>query len=187
MNIGRTEIVTQQSFFHNIGSNGGIQLPNFSSPYVYTQKKTDTSGLEYAERIKKQAYMDYANGKFQNMSANFNRLMKSYVSEVSPNRKGIITSGLTAVSKKSKIGVKPIDFVATLLEGKVIYQKSSAGNNAYMEFYDQNGEKVAKYSNNGWTMLNTKAETARQIELCSIYNKAWNEAKSSFEGERNIP
>lgn len=187
MNISRVDMAAKQNFGSNTRSIGGIQLPNFNSSYVYSQNKTDTSSLEYGERIKKQAYMDYANGKFQNMSANFNRLLKSYVSEVSPNRKGIITSGLTAVSKKSKIGVKPIDFVATLMEGKVIYQKSSAGNNVYMEFYDKNGEKVAKYSNNGWTMLNTKAETARQIELCSIYNKAWNEAKSSFERERNIP
>ena len=44
--------------------------------------------------------------------------MKSYTSEVSPDKKGIITSGLKAVSQNRQIVLKPIDFVATLLEGK---------------------------------------------------------------------
>jgi hypothetical protein len=48
-----------------------------------------------------------------------NRLMKSYTSEVSPDRKGIITSGLKAISRNRQNVLKPIDFVATLLEGKV--------------------------------------------------------------------
>ncbi len=38
--------------------------------------------------------------------------------------------------------LKPIDFVATLLEGKVKYQKLPSGNSEYMEFYDKNGEMV---------------------------------------------
>ena len=61
--------------------------------------------------------------------------MKSYTSEVSPDRKGIITSVLKAVSKNRRSLLKPIDFVETLLEGKVKYQK----------FYDKNGEMVATY------------------------------------------
>ena len=54
--------------------------------------------------------------------------MKSYTSEVSPDRKGIITSGLKAVSGNRQTVIKPIDFVATLLEGKVKYQKLPSGN-----------------------------------------------------------
>ena len=53
--------------------------------------------------------------------------MKSYTSEVSPDRKGIITSGLKAVSRNRQNVLKPIDFVATLLEGKVKYQKLPSG------------------------------------------------------------
>ena len=36
--------------------------------------------------------------------------------------------------------IKPIDFVATLLEGKVKYQKLPSGSSDYIEFYDKNGE-----------------------------------------------
>ena len=103
--------------------------------------------------------------------------MKSYTSEVSPDRKGLITSGLKAVSKNRKNVPKPIDFVATLLEGKVKYQKLPWGNNDYIEFYDKNGEMVATYSNNGWTMYTTNAEASRQTEMCMIYNEAWGNAK----------
>ena len=64
--------------------------------------------------------------------------MKSYTSEVSPDRKGIITSGLKAISRNRQNVQKPIDFVATLLEGKVKYQKLPSGNSDYIEFYDKN-------------------------------------------------
>ncbi len=73
--------------------------------------------------------------------------------------------------------LKPIDFVATLFEGKVKYQKPTSGNSDYIEFYDKNGEMVATYSNQGWTMYTTNAEASRQTEMCMIYNKAWGNAK----------
>ena len=104
-------------------------------------------------------------------------MMKNYTSEVSPDRKGIITSGLKAVLRNRHNVLKPIDFVATLLEGKVKYQKLPSGNSEYIEFYDKNGEMVATYSNNGWTMYTTNAEAARQTEMCMIYNEAWGNAK----------
>ena len=88
-----------------------------------------------------------------------------------------ITSGLKAVSRNRHNVLKPIDFVATLLEGKVKYQKLPSGNSEYIEFYDKNGEMVATYSNNGWTMYTTNAEAARQTEMCMIYNEAWGNAK----------
>ena len=103
--------------------------------------------------------------------------MKSYTSEVSPDRKGIISSGLKTVSGNRQNVLKPIDFVATLLEGKVKYQKLPSGNSDYIEFYDNSGEMVATYSNNGWTMYTTNAEASRQTEMCMIYNEAWGNAK----------
>lgn len=120
-----------------------------------------------------QAYKDYEKGQFQNKLEKFNRLMKQYVSEISPDRKGIITSGLKAVSRNRQDVLKPIDFIATLLEGEVKYQKLPSEKSEYIEFYDKNGEMVATYSNNGWTMYPTKAEVARQTEMCMIYNEAW--------------
>lgn len=159
------------------GSIGGISLPDFNDKYVFSKKKSGISDSEYRKRIEEQAYKDFEKGLFQNKSEEFNRLMKSYTSEVSPDRKGIITSGLKAVSRNRQNGLKPIDLIETLLEGEVKYQKLPSGKSECIEFYDKNGEMVAKYSNNGWTMYTTDAEAARQTEMCMIYNKAWGNAK----------
>ena len=167
----------QQRYFSGTGSIGGIHLPDFNDKYVYTKKKSGISDSEYRRQIMEQAYKDYEKGQFQNKSEDFNRLMKQYVSEISPDRKGIITSGLKAVSRNRQDVLKPIDFIATLLEGEVKYQKLPSGKSEYIEFYDKNGEMVATYSNNGWTMYPTKAEAARQTGMCMIYNEAWVNAK----------
>ena len=167
----------QNRYFSGTGSIGGIHLPDFHDQYVFSKKKSGISDEEYRKRIRKQAYEDFAKGQFQNNSEGFNSLMKSYTSEVSPDRKSIITSGLKAVSKNRQNVFKPIDFMATLLEGKVKYQKLPSGSKDYIEFYDKNGEMVATYSNNGWTMYTTSAEASRQTEMCMIYNEAWGNAK----------
>lgn len=166
----------QQRSFSGTGSIGGIHLPDFNDKYVFSKKKSGISDGEYRKQIVEQAYKDFAKGQFQNKSEGFNKLMKSYTSEVSPDRKGIITSGLKAVSRNRQTVLKPIDFVATLIEGKVKYQKIPSSSE-YIEFYDKNGEMVATYSNNGWTMYTTNAEAARQTEMCMIYNEAWGNAK----------
>ena len=167
----------QNRRFSGTGSIGGIHLPDFNDKYVFSKKKSGISEEEYRKRIREQAYEDFEKGQFQNKSEGFNRLMKSYTSEVSPDRKGIITSGLKAVSKNRQNVLKPIDLVATLLEGKVKYQKLPSGDCEYIEFYDKNGEMVATYSNNGWTMYTTNAEASRQTEMCMIYNEVWGNAK----------
>ena len=113
----------QQRIFSETGSIGGIHLPDFNDKYVFTKKKSGISDGEYRKQIVEQAYKDFAKGQFQNKSEDFNKLMKSYTSEVSPDRKGIIASGLKAVSRNRQNVLKPIDFVATLLEGEVKYQK----------------------------------------------------------------
>ena len=177
MNVNLTNTSLQQRYFSGTNSIGGIHLPDFSDNYVFSKQKSNVSDAEYKKQIVEQAYKDFENGKFQNKSEGFNKLMKKYTSEVSPDRKGIITSGLKAISKNRQNVLKPIDFVATLLEGKVKYQKLPSGQNDYIEFYDKNGEMVATYSNNGWTMYTTNAEAARQTEMCMIYKEAWGNAK----------
>lgn len=178
MQINLNSISSQRRFMSGMGSIGGISLPDFSGDYVYSRKKSGVSEGEYRKQIMEQAYQDYENGKFQNQSDGFVELMKRYTSEVSPDRKGIITSGLKAVARNNQKMSKPIDFIATLLEGKVKYQKQPSGQRDYIEFYDSNGEMVATYSNNGWTMYTTNAEAARQTNLCTIYNAAWREAEN---------
>lgn len=177
MNVNLNSISLQQRKFSGTNSIGGIQLPDFNDKYVFSKKKSNTSNAEYKKQITEQAYEDFKNGQFQNKSEGFNKLMKKYTSEVSPDRKGIITSGLKAVSRNKQSGLKPIDLLATILEGKVKYQRMPSGQTDYIEFYDKNGEMVATYSNNGWTMYTTNAEAARQTEMCMIYNEAWGNAK----------
>lgn len=177
MNVNLNSISLQQRKFSGTNSIGGIHLPDFNDKYVFSKKKSNTSNAEYKKQIAEQAYEDFKNGQFQNKSEGFNKLMKKYTSEVSPDRKGIITSGLKAVSGNKQSGLKPIDLLATILEGKVKYQRMPSGQTDYIEFYDKNGEMVATYSNNGWTMYTTNAEAARQTEMCMIYNEAWGNAK----------
>lgn len=156
---------------------------------MYSKKKSSTSESAYKQQIAEQAYQDFAKGQFQNQSEGFRRLMKRYTSEVSPDRKGIISSGLKAVSRNNQKVLKPIDLIQTLLEGKVKYQKLPSGESDYIEFYDNNGEMVATYSNNGWTMYTTNAEAARQTKMCTIYNEAWGNAKRGvpMTGSENVP
>ena len=177
MNVNMIGISLQQRKFSGTNSIGGIHLPDFDDKYVFSKKKSNVSNAEYKKQIAEQAYEDFKNGQFQNKSEGFNMLMKKYTSEVSPDRKGIITSGLKAVSRNKQSGLKPIDLLATILEGKVKYQRLPSGQTDYIEFYDKNGEMVATYSNNGWTMYTTNAEAARQTEMCMIYNEAWGNAK----------
>lgn len=183
MKINSVDTSLQFRNFSGTGSIGGIHLPDYNDIYVYTRKKSEISDTEYKKMITEQAYKDFHNGKFQNKSDEFNRLMKQYVSEVSPDRKNIISSGLKAVSKNRQNASKPIDFVATLLDGKIKYQKMSYNKSEYIEFYDNNGEMIATYSNNGWTMYPTKNEVARQTEMCMIYNEAWRNAKKGISEE----
>lgn len=177
MNVNLNSISLQQRKFSGTNSIGGIHLPDFNDKYVFSKKISNTSNAEYKKQIAEQAYEDFKNGQFQNKSEGFNMLMKKYTSEVSPDRKGIITSGLKAVSGNKQSGLKTIDLLATILEGKVKYQRLPSGQTDYIEFYDKNGEIVATYSNNGWTMYTTNAEAARQTEMCMIYNEAWGNAK----------
>ncbi len=177
MQVPVSDSSLQCRYFAGTGSIGGIHLPDFRDKYVFSKKKSGISDKEYHRQIREQAYEDFAKGQFQNKSEGFNRLMKSYTSEVSPDRKSIITSGLKAVSGKRQNMIQPIDFIATILEGEVRFKKPPLGGSEYIEFYDKNGEIVASYSNNGWTMYTTHAEASRQTEMCMIYNKAWGEAK----------
>ena len=177
MNVNLTNTSLQQRFFSGTNSIGGVHLPDFSDNYVFSKQKSSVSDAEYKKQIVEQAYTDFKNGQFQNKSEGFNKLMKKYTSEVSPDRKGIITSGLKEISRNKQSGLKPIDLIATILEGKVKYQKLPSGQTDYIEFYDKNGEMVATYSNNGWTMYTTNAEAVRQTEMCKIYNEAWGNAK----------
>lgn len=181
MNINN---ITQNRVFSGTRTIGGIHLPNFNDAFVYTKQKSGISESKYRKAIVEQAIKDQAEGKFQTDSEGFNQLAKKYVQEVSPDRKKIITEGLQKIQKRGAISEYKLDILA-LLDGEVKFEKIS-DEITYAEFYDSNGEMVATYSNGGWTMLHTNAETARQIQMCSIYNEAWREAKNAELGSKNV-
>ena len=181
MYVSNESYITQDRAFSNSGMIGGIHLPDFNDVNVYTKKNSGTSDSKYEKAIVEQAKEDQAAGKFQNESQGFNKLAKSYVSEVSPDRKNIITVGLQQIAKSA---TKPLDYIALLFGSKAKCQRDVNTIN-YAEFRDS-GEIVATYSNGKWTMLNTKAETARQIEMCTIYNEAWNTAAKASQSDSDV-
>lgn len=109
MNVNLTNTSLQQRYFSGTNSIGGIHLPDFDDDYVFSKRKSNVSDADYKKQIAEQAYIDFKNGQFQNKSDGFNKLMKKYTSEVSPDRKGIIGTGLKAISQNKKKGLKPID------------------------------------------------------------------------------
>lgn len=60
-----------------------------------------------------------------------------------------------------------MDFIALLLYSELKYQKNS-DTVKYAEFYDSNGEMVAKCSNGGCTMLNKKQKLLAKLK-CALY------------------
>ncbi|WP_411682392.1 hypothetical protein [Clostridium thailandense] len=154
---------------------GNVPSPNYTDFNFNTKKAPAMSDEKYREAIIEQAKKDQSAGKFQSESAGFRSLVKSYVSTVSPDRKNIITEGLTAIFKNKNPQPKTLNLVDYLF-GNVKYRKE-ATDVSYAEFYDSNGEMVASYSNGKWISYGTKAENARESELWGIYNEAWNNAE----------
>ena len=151
MNVNLNSISLHQRKFSGTNSIGGIHLPDFNDKYVFSKKKSNTSNVEYKKQIAEQAYEDFKNGQFQNKSEGFNKLMKKYTSEVSPDRKGIITSGLKAVSRNKQSGLKPIDLLATILEGmlmcgKVTYKNLIDSRPLFRIFFGEIFSKALDYN-----------------------------------------
>lgn len=103
MQVNSSKGSLQQRVFSGTGSIGGINLPDYNDKYVFSKKKSGISDEEYRKQIVAQAYKDFEKGTFQNKSEGFNRLMKNYTSEVSPDRKGIIISGLKLFQETDKM------------------------------------------------------------------------------------
>ncbi|MBV7272079.1 hypothetical protein I6U48_04000 [Clostridium sp. PL3] len=163
---------------------GNVPSPNYTDFNFNTKKAPAMSDEKYREAIIEQAKKDQSAGKFQSESAGFRSLVKSYVSTVSPDRKNIITEGLTAIFKNKNPQPKTLNLVDYLF-GNVKYRKE-ATDVSYAEFYDSNGEMVASYSNGKWISYGTKAENARESELWGIYNKAWNNAARASQRNSNV-
>ncbi|MBP2634055.1 MAG: hypothetical protein H6Q70_4683 [Firmicutes bacterium] len=158
-----------------------VQLPDYTDWHFNTKTAPSMSDKQYNNAIIEQAKKDQEAGKFQSESAGFRSLAKSYISVFSPDRKNIITAGLTTIYKNNKPQSKTVTLLG-YLNGTAKYNNQEA-DLSYAEFYDSNGEMIATYSNNGWTFYGTKAENARESELLSTYNQAWDTAAKAAQGQ----
>lgn len=183
MRIENSGTFAQNSLLSGAWGTGTIPLPNYSNFNFNTKQAPAMSDEKYKEAIVEQAKQDQSEGKFQSDSVGYRNLIKSYVSAVSPDRKNIITQGLTAVSKDNTPQPKTLTLLDYLF-GSVKYNKEDK-NVSYVEFYDHNGEMVASCSNGKWISYGTKAENARESELRGIYNEAWSDAAKA--GKVNSP
>ncbi|MDR2157266.1 MAG: hypothetical protein LBO81_05755 [Clostridiales Family XIII bacterium] len=160
---------------------GNVALPRFDSFYFNTKTPPAMSDEKYREAIVAQAQKDAAAGKFQTESNEYKKLMKSYVSVASPDRKAIITNGLHRLSGVSDTldltGRKPN--LIDILFGNTEFTEK--GRLSYAEF-KADGKIIAKYANGGWTLYPTDAENARTSEFLQIYNDAW---RSAHRGKEN--
>jgi len=160
---------------------GNVALPNYSEFHFCTKTAPAMSEDKYKSAIIEQAKKDQAAGVLGAHSAGYRQLCKSYVSCVSPDRNKIINEGLTRIIRDNKPQPETLNLIDYLF-GKVKYHKDDK-DCSYAEFYDGNGELVAKYSNGGWSFCSTKAEVSRENEFIALYNEAWNSAaRASMNG-----
>lgn len=132
-------------------STTSIPEPDYSSFDCLTKTDPAMSEEEYKKAIVEQAKEDAAKGICSGESTGYQSLMKSYVSVVSPDRKGIIAEAPKSLK----------------LNGKA----------SFLEIKDSSNNVIAQYSQDkGWTMISTKAEAARGREFCYIYMEAWRDA-----------
>ncbi|MBP2632317.1 MAG: hypothetical protein H6Q70_2945 [Firmicutes bacterium] len=181
MRIENYNSFSQAHFSSDTAKRKNVQLPDYTDWNSNTQTAPSMSNKQYTNAIIEQAKKDQAAGKFQSESAGFRSLAKSYISTASPDRKNIITAGLTAIYKNNKPQPETFNLMDYLC-GTAKYKKQ-ANDVSYAEFYDSNGEMVATYSNTGWTFFGTKAENARESELWDTYNNAWNTAAKASQGQ----
>lgn len=174
MRIDNYDTFSQSRIISGTRKNANVPLPDYTDFNFNTRKAPAMSDEKYREAIIDQAKKDQSVGKFQSESTGFRSLVKSYVSTVSPDRKNIITEGLTAIFKNNNPQPKTFNLIDYLF-GSVKYCKEATGV-SYAEFHDSNGEMIASYSNGRWISYGTKAENARESKLWGIYNEAWNNA-----------
>jgi len=188
MNINPIGIYPQQGKSAGTGKIGSVPLPNYNSINFITKTAPAMSAEKYKEAIITQAKKDYAAGKTGGESSEAMRLLKSFVSTVSPDRKNIISQGLSSIFKNNgfaDIGAVKIYTLLDYLLGNVEYRKTKQ-EVSFADFYDSNGELVATFSNDGWHCSLTKAEAARTQEFYGIYIGAITSAMNEISGKGGI-
>lgn len=174
MRVGQYNGFTMSGVSSGTGKIGNVSLPDFNGFSYCTKTKPTMSDDKFKEAIIAQAKKDQAAGKYYTQAVK--GLQKKYVSAVSPDRKKLITEGLTQIAKKP-----PQPKMLSLLDlifGEVKYEKTNEGLR-YAEFKDSDGNDIATYSNGEWKFYGTKEEISRESEFFSIYREAWGNAEKS--------
>lgn len=149
-----------------------------SVPEFFIKKEPKMSDDKFKEAIIRQAQKDAPTGKFGVECPGFKNLMDSYVSVVSPDRKGIIDNALATLNSINQSPIpqpKAISLLDILLGKRMISDNNEI---SYAEFKDSSGEVVATFSNGTWHAMGTPAEDARTSEFYGIYRDAWNAARN---------
>lgn len=115
----------------------------------YSKTASGISEKEYGEAIAKQAQSDAAAGCFQS-SLGYKKLNMSYISEISPDRKNIISEYFRMLLSSGKKNVR------------------------FAIIYDENGEEIATYDSvYGLRPTMTSKEATRMEQFNKIYNDAY--------------
>jgi len=180
----------------NMMSNGASQLLSRKSGVklpktMLSKSEPAMSNEEYREKFIEMAKRDATAGirYSHDVNGEFNTLMRSYTSVVSPDRQAIIDKAMPAVKEKAKKMAQEDSslkkFVEILLFGEVSdasMNMQEAGQAIEIaKFKDEFGNVVARLSTRGWSMIPTKAETERSQEMLVVYNDAWNETRFGEE------
>jgi hypothetical protein len=201
--VGNAQTAIMQRY--GIGAKiGNLILPDFKkNTGMYTKTEPSMSDEELKEAISKVAREDAEKGQFQNPTRAFLDLRKEYVSSASPERENIITNSIKEIDtikqilKKTNSPEQATTLLQLLMDkekkgnkinGNAMYDKVCLEGDklTYVDFYDNNGEIIGSYSNNGWSSSPTKAETAREHEFYFTYNEAWNSANAEIKAQKSL-
>ncbi|WP_077610219.1 hypothetical protein [Clostridium sp. Marseille-P2415] len=174
MRIGSYNSITVNQQFSK-KKPSSVPVPDF-----FAKTAPKMSDVKFNEAIVQQAQKDASTGKFGVECPGFKSLMESYVSVVSPDRKGIIDKAMTTLNGINQSSVPQPEAISLLdiLLGKRIM--SASNEISYAEFKDGSGEIVATFSNGTWHAMGTPAEDARTSEFYGIYIEAWNAARGEI-------
>ncbi len=137
-----------------------ISIPSFSGINAMPTKSAPAMSEEkYKEAIIAQAKKDFENGKCGgHKNPSYMTLKNSFVSVVSPDRKGSI---------------------AQMLRQLPFMQR---GNMSYLEIKDARGNITSTYSpHNGWHAIGTREEQRRESEFDAIYIETWRALKAEAQ------
>ena len=185
---------------------GSVNLPNFrDNNEGCTYSKPTRSDEEILEAVREMAKKHAENGTFHHMNNEYLDLYKEYVSSVSPDREGILTNALNEIFSKANLPKKEKaekDPLGILQQTLMFMNKTKNKNNKnvwldgeikgstynvgsmegdkikYADFFDGNGELIARYTQNGWDLFGTKAEKQRGDEFTALYNETFKSANS---------